>query len=460
MGTRPLSRPGLLAAGLVAVAATVGIGLAAGPFGGSSGESPATTAEVDASSCPDGDLDCAGPGAPATTGPSGPTGPTRLDLGEWTATGGATVSAQGWVFGHAGALDHLLVPVEARPGDIITVGAEIRASEFPARHVRIGVRINDAYNLKSVAAAVAGAGEWQEIAAAFAIPDDATLVEARFIGPDEGSGERPLELRNPQVHLGLHTSGSGDAKRPFEGTRVRIDADGRWTLDGAPFTPVMVYADHDRADWSLYRDAGFNTIHNVLSPQHLERAAAAEMNAMFELSVFAWTGGWAGGSGVDSAVRQLRDWAGQLRESPQYGRLIGLYWDNEDHDAYAHNIAVIEEARRQFPGLPIWMLRGDYAAVPEMAAHVDAVGTYLNADDIGPTGGGVLGLDLLRRLAGQTAPVSIAQLQHSAAAGPTAERVEAARSQGATGWAYWRDDGDIEAAEWWPDLLGPGRGDS
>ena len=316
-------------------------------------------------------------------------------------------------------------------------------------------------NLPGSRQVVGAPNEWYEAAVTF-VPDtgDAYVrpVVIRLDGPDGVANN--LWVDNMFIGKGVGFADPPSPKRPFNGSTVRVDERGRFSvLDGDTWqtiVPICIYADQNNPDldWGKYADQGFNCNMWAAAAVHVAAAAEVGMRSCFDLSAYALPQGYAYGR-LDDMANQIEG----IRAAGLMDSLLCYYLDNENAagaDYWDTLTAVVNRVRAIDSGRPIYVLQGNHGLARSYGAAglTDVVGTYAASTD----GAGTLfashGLLALEQMPGQTSPVTWAQINLG-----TGDRfpslVNQAILDGATAIGFWHDTAPgVETLPWWDDLPG------
>lgn len=335
------------------------------------------------------------------------------------------------------------------PGEVVLFARVVTAD---GRHIR---------NLPGSRQVVGAPNNWYEAAVTF-VPDDGDTyvrpVVIRLDGPDGLANN--LWVDNMFIGKGVGFADPSSPKRPFNGSAVRVDERGQFSvLDGDAWqtiVPICIYADQNNPDldWSKYADQGFNCNMWAAAAVHVAAAAQVGMRSCFDLSAYALPQGYAYGR-LDDMARQIEG----IRAAGLMDSLLCYYLDNENAAGAGYwdtLVAVVNRVRAIDSDRPIYVLQGNHGLARSYGAAglADVVGTYAASTD----GAGTLfashGLLALEQMPGQTSPVTWAQINLG-----TGERfpslVNQAILDGATAIGFWHDTAPgVETLPWWDDLPG------
>jgi hypothetical protein len=236
-------------------------------------------------------------------------------------------------------------------------------------------------------------------------------------------------------------------KEAKNGSITTVDAIGNFKVNGQDFFPLGIFGDKNRADWSIYKNQGFNTYMWVSNKTELEKADAAGLKSAMQVVQYITD------TNFGQKLTSLSNDLDNLYASGSANSLIMYYVDNEffhlknDVSDALNTIQQKDNNKR-----PIYMLNGDYALARKYNDLIDVTGAYAAKDGTQtPTPLELLYQD---REPNQKSPSAFAQI--NAGVGNNFKAVLfGAIAQGARAAAFWKDGGtagSIENRSWWNQL--------
>ncbi len=383
------------------------------------------------------------------------------------------------------------IPVEEGAWYVVT--GYMYLPSLPADVVRYYVEFM--YNDQSVdipnypVVSVFKAKSWEPFVLPVYIKKDANITDIRLVFRNTGVPKSALPhasgvwLDDIEVHkvgssaklFGLEAPSQ---KRDFNGTLVRVDALGNFSLrdgDGyKPFMPVIIYPGGNMSRWDKYREKGFNTI-ICNSLKEAQKAVALGMHWIWSLYDYGiYEGDKAGYARFEREYRQMR------RDMPElFEKLLWFYWDNERYrlyDSVKHfsdtikKLDVDAQGRRYRP----FLMQLDFATanphyVNEREALVDLQGLYANPmvfEDNDPQNyqgvefkgnydGEFANFAIFDHIPGVTIPKTVFVINSPFGDKHLANTIFAAFARGGKAFAYWKDGGSqpaVETKPWWRDF--------
>ena len=338
-----------------------------------------------------------------------------------------------------GAIESPLVEVDL--GQTITFTAKIRSEAWPSPFFIVEIRgfgkdRTTRQGLSASRQAISAPGEWQEIAVIARIPDSVKFAQVKItkcLGPYEGQpinrtyvgrmandgADYHGEMWLDDAHLGIGVGFQEppDAKKLFDGERVRVDALGNFEVKQKgkwkPFFPFCIYADNARP-LAVYAQQGFNCPIRETGIKRMKEAKEAGMMFGFDLTAYLRPDRKASYDNTEHLKRKLEE----IEQAGVSDHLLFYHWDNEntldEWAVFEHVTDTIKKweiekhGRRQ---VPIYALNGMEGIARAYRNIIDVTGDYVTYGGGGAEGGGTTsGLIILNNIQGQTIPVTIAQL--------------------------------------------------
>lgn len=317
-------------------------------------------------------------------------------------------------------------------------------------------------------------GKWQEIRFVVSINSADVKQIAICIGRSMNDwGLKDFYVDNVNFRVGIAHSKATSQRRKFDGSSVRIDEQGNWSVieNGSwkPFFPFGLYPYLERKDYQSLSRQGFNL---VLSQQYRGQVALAKaavsnfnlhgMKSGLRMSKYATPGDkyWSL-SRLQSEMRAIL--ATQPGQADLNETLIMYDWDNENNwKAWQHWSQMVNVIRANDRSRPIYILNGYPGVQPALDKLSDVSGTYVGLDPKGGYESGFAAFEILRYSESQQTPASIAQLNDIADKPYSLrERVYNAITKGAKGIVVWGDGIQsedkkelkfVESRTWWADV--------
>ena len=363
-----------------------------------------------------------------------------------------------------------------------TISAEVR-SEFVPTYLEAFVRTwdkdgkimpNHTVTTTTGMASNSISGKWQEIRFVVSINSTDVKQIAICIGRSMNDwGLKDFYVDNVNFRVGIAQSKATSQRRKFNGSTVRIDEQGNWSVieNGSwkPFFPFGLYPYLERKDYQSLSRQGFNL---VLSQQYRGQVALAKaavsnfnphgMKSGLRMSKYATPGDkyWSL-SRLQSEMRTIL--ATQPGQADLNETLIMYDWDNENNwKAWQHWSQMVNVIRSNDRSRPIYILNGYPGVQPALDKLSDVSGTYVGLDPKESYESGFAAFEILRYSENQQTPASIAQLNDIADKPYSLrERVYNAITKGAKGIVVWGDGIQsedkkelkfVESRTWWADV--------
>jgi uncharacterized protein (UPF0297 family) len=261
---------------------------------------------------------------------------------------------------------------------------------------------------------------------------------------------------------GLHTSNNVE-KKEFNGSITKVDKLGNITIlkDGRfePFFPIGIYSDHKRADWSIYKNQGFNIDMWADGAGAIKKAKKVGLYSSMQIVQYIMPSDpdWIPQT-HDEKIAHLNKRLIEIKDQGLLNNLLFYYIDNEFYHIkkeYTEIADIVINQDKDKNGQrmhPLYMLSGTYGLARKYNKRVDFTGTYVAEDhyDTDRTNA----FTILNETQNQKQPAIIAQINRGVGKNFRAI-LFGAIAKGAKGMAYWRDGGsvgDISKREWWRDL--------
>jgi hypothetical protein len=287
------------------------------------------------------------------------------------------------------------IPVTA--GKTYTYAAYMRTSKWPAlAYMQIAVYDSAnrfKYNWQGSYQATTTHDAWQETVILFSPGDGDARIRLTYGRLPQSKSPRSdgqMWVDDFYFGEGVGFEQPPTAKKPFAGSKVRIDAlgnfeilrEGKWQ----PFFPFAIYRHARRPDFQVYSDKGFNCIFaNNFSLDILQRAK----NAVSKFNPDGMFSGIDIEQYLDKRQPEFKDLTGlrknlsRLLESPLLDQVLAFYWDNEQYDQFdlpreackaIQEADVDQQGRRRHP---VFMLHGNQGLTRSFASLADVTGDYL-----------------------------------------------------------------------------------
>ena len=300
---------------------------------------------------------------------------------------------------------------------------------------------------------------WEESSHFFVPLDGQNFVEINISYDEVAKGlESDPEVWIDHVYLGegIGFDTPPSPKKAFDGSMVKVDSLGNFEIidengEWQQFFPLCIYADNNRADWSDYKDAGFNCNMRSATASSVQRAKNAGLKSGFSLTQFI---GDTLNTYNDLAL--LRERLDELADPVQQNidpdimkNVFTYYWDNEHYDEWDVPLAVSNIVKDEYGEThPIYALQGQFGLTRrynnQIAEIVDVTGSYTlqtfieNDSVMRGSDPGAHSLVVQENISGQIAPVSFAQINFG-----IGERMKAnlftSIAKGARAMGHWRD---------------------
>ena len=363
---------------------------------------------------------------------------------------------------------------------------------WPSPIISVQISARDIYgnssNIFGSRFSIAEHNTWQECATIFKLDETIDNITIQIYADVIISGQqRTVYVDDVYLGEGESFEESPACKEAFESSQVRIDELGNFEVFESnqwyPFFPFGMMGGNHRPDWSVYKDAGFNTMCRQTTVNTVQKA--------FDAGIYWWTLSMGFIVDDNQAAINWPLWEERYREilshSVYQDQLLYYYLDNEEGQyRWWHSIenAVnwIKDLEMEYFGEqrhPFYFLNGTYGISRQYNSNYDnnrvklcdVTGTYFpQAHNVGlvPNQNHLYGEDLrhpsnwfktLQNLDGQKIPVSIAQI-NSVSNNSMRAVMFSAIANGAKGMNYWRDtypreangydtSSDVTAQPWW-----------
>jgi len=323
-----------------------------------------------------------------------------------------------------------------------------------------------------------GPDKWEE-AVGILTPDlDVHSITVQM-GRLEGAGSGDIWADDVYFGEGVGFEQPPAAKRAFNGANVRVDPLGNFEVLRSSgchlFFPLCIFADQNRADWSIYSKQGFNCdMWGGQAANLVQRAKNAVssfnpdgMMSGFQIAQYISLYGWVYNNPAD-----LANTINGLKSSSLINNILMYYWDNEEAwrgwdvpktiTDTVKRVDVNASGQRMHP---IYVLQGDMGMArtyrdASSRTFADVVGTYTPGSNTAGPGGNANGLTILNNVEGQDTPVVFAQVNLPQGYS-FRTTIYSAIAHGARGVGVYRDGAPgpefpqakpVEQLEWWPDL--------
>ncbi len=362
------------------------------------------------------------------------------------------------------------------PGVRYTYSAYIRSSTWPSGNVTVYPQVVSATGAPgrqigeaAIVHATSKAGAWEEVTVTFVPGPDVAFVRLHAVRFEAQPAPGDLWVDDVVLTKGLVFREEPSAKVPFNGSRIRVDAqgnferlnNGKWEA----YFPFCAALDQNRPTFANLAAQGINCdAWGGHIPSVVAKAKAAGMLAGFQLAQFTNTKGFA-----YSRFDDLRNQIEEIKRQGLADSLLWFYIDNEESYAeYGAPKAATEIVRAldvDASGVqmhPIFVLQGNYGVARGFrsetgASFSDVVGTYVPGGETAGAGGSPGSMLILRRQHAQTTPASICQINHGVGVGFRA-RLYGCLAHGGRGVSFWADNvpaqnvPPLEQQPWWPEV--------
>lgn len=317
-------------------------------------------------------------------------------------------------------------------------------------------------------------GKWQEVRFSVSINSTDVKQIAICIGRSMNDwGLKDFYVDNVNFSAGIAQSKTISQRRKFEGSSVRIDDQGNWSIiengNWKPFFPFGLYPYLERKDYQSLSRQGFNL---VLSQQYrgqvaLAKAAVSNFNPYGMKSGLRLARYATPGDKYWSLSRLQAEMQAILVPQPGQANLnetlIMYDWDNEKNwKTWHHWSQMVNVIRSNDRSRPIYILNGYPGVQPVFDKLSDVSGTYVGLDPKEGYESGFAAFEIFRYSENQLTPASIAQL-NDIADKPYGlrERIYNAITKDAKGIVVWGDGIQsednkglkfVESRTWWADV--------
>jgi hypothetical protein len=363
--------------------------------------------------------------------------------------------------------------IAVTPGETYTFGAKIQTERHGAFvSMLVSSRDSTRSGLRNHFGGRHGTsrpGEWQEIAMHYRAERDERYAHIKFYRDHHAvSNEGSVHLKDVAFRTGLGYTDPSTDKIPYETPTVRINSDGQFQINGAPFFPIAIYASRDRDDYRLYADQGFNTVMRDAWGLGHDWQKSHDAGLYHTLDVTPYI------RDADShatALQECEDLAGVIAEirahrfadgEAAWPRFLCYYFDNEN-EGIDRDWTTLTQFKKAMVGRPLYVLQGNQGIARAYNRVADVTGTYVREKD-NYHNPGASGFRLLEDQPGLTTPVSWMQITEWPVNSLTAEdlrlRVYRGVIAGARALGIWRDHWNIgepdslkiENRLWWGEL--------
>jgi len=385
------------------------------------------------------------------------------------------------------------IPINLNEATNFTVGFKAKTrNTWPSPIISVLIRATNtngaSSNIFSTRYTISKEDDWQECASIFMLDETIASVQIQIFADIVVSGQhRTTYVDDVYFGVGESFDHPPACKEPFSSSQVRIDELGNIEVFESnqwyPFFPLGMMGGNYRADWSVYKDAGFNMMCRLTSAAQVEKA--------FDAGIYWWA--MSMGFIVDDnpAAINWENWERKYREILEnptiQDQMLWYYLDNEEPSyrwwhAIETGVNWIKNLEMEYFGEqrhPFYFLNGSYGIARQYNMQYgnldidlcDVTGTYFpQPNNVGlvPDQNHLDGEDLryasnwfntLQNLDGQNIPTSIAQI-NSVGDNSMRSLIFTAIANGAKGMNYYRDTyphatnnystaGDVTLKPWW-----------
>jgi len=366
------------------------------------------------------------------------------------------------------AISEFQLPIKA--DKTYTISLKLKSGVWPPPSVEVsGIYYgNNGFIANSLGTLITSskAGIWEESTVYIHVPNNQEIksLKIKIVDMPKKSINGNIWIKDITFKEGFFTTKQKPSKKSFEGSVTKIDKLGNIEIfkNGKfePFFPIGIHTDHKRADWSIYKNQGFNIAMWADGANAIQKAKNAGLYSSMQLVhyIIPVSDDWIPQE-QNQKIAHLKATLKKIKTQGLTNDLLFYYIDNEFYHLKKKYTEVVDIAINQDYDQsgkrmhPIYMLSGTYGVARKYNKRVDFTGTYVAEDryETDRTDAFVT----LNDTQNQTQPTIIAQINRGVGLN-FRPILFGAIARGARGMAFWRDGGknvgDISNKSWWSEL--------